>query len=196
MDLGLHLEAISGPFWSHAGTLWAKVATQIPKKGLLREVQNQDPQNVDLGISWEGVRRVHSCTIAQFSLFRPDPLWLHFGSHFGIDLEAQIATILLLCRRWSSIDRLLGFLFDVHSQQGSSRGLATLEALSTRGGGVEAKCGFWSPRGRTTGGARRAHRDPTRLMTPNGVGGYVGHTRNMARRVMVGGLNPRPSKLN
>ena len=131
MNLGLHLEAISGQFWSHAGTLWAKVATQIPKKGLLREVQNQDPKKVDFGTSWEGVRRVHSCTIAQFSLFRPDPLWLHFGSHFGIDLEAQIATILLLCRRWSSIDRLLGFLFDVHSQQGSSRGLATLDALST-----------------------------------------------------------------
>ncbi len=87
-----------------------------------------------LSTSWEGVRRVHSNTIAPFSLFCPDPFWLHFGSHFGIDLEAQIATILLLCWRWSSIDRLLGFLFDVHSQQGSSRGLDTLEALSAQGG--------------------------------------------------------------
>ena len=135
MNLGFHLEAISGLFWSHAGTLRAKVATRIPQKGVLREVQNQDPTNVDFGTSWEGVRRVHSNTIAQSSLFCPGPFWLHLGSHFGIDLEAQIATILLLCWRWSSIDRLLGFLFDVHSQQGSSRGLATLEALSAGGGG-------------------------------------------------------------
>ncbi len=120
------IATISGPFWSHAATLRAKVATQTPKKGVLREVHNQDPKKVDFGTSRDGVRRVHSHTIAQFSLFRPGPFWLHFGSHFGIDLEAQIATILLLCRRWSSIDRLLGFLFDVHSQQGSSRGLDTL----------------------------------------------------------------------
>ncbi len=100
MNLGPHLEAISGLFWSNAGTLGAKVATQTPQKGVLREGQNQDPKKIDFGTSWEGVRRVHSNTIAQFSLFRPGPFWLHFGSNFGIDLEAQIPTILLLGRLW------------------------------------------------------------------------------------------------
>ena len=100
VDLGLHLEAISGPFWSHAGTLRAKVATQTPKKGVWKEVQNQDPKKVNFGPSREGVKRVHSCTIAQFSLFGLGAFWLHFGSHFGIDFEAQIPTILLLGRLW------------------------------------------------------------------------------------------------
>ncbi len=96
MDLGLHLEAISGPFWSHAGTLRAKVATQTPKKGVWREVQNQGPKKVNFGTSREGVRRVQSRTIAQFSLFRPCPFWFHFGLHFGVILGAKFATILLL----------------------------------------------------------------------------------------------------
>ena len=98
MDLGLHLEAISVPFWSHAGTLWAKVATQTPKKGVWREVQNQDPKKVHFGSSPQGVRRVHSCTIAQFPLFRPCPFWLHFWLHFGVILGAKFATILFFGR--------------------------------------------------------------------------------------------------
>ncbi len=95
-NLGCHFGAI----WSHAGTLRAKVATQTPKKGVLREVQNQDPKKVDFGTSRDGVRRVHSHTIAQFLLFRPGPFWLQFWIYFGIDLETQIPTILLLGRRW------------------------------------------------------------------------------------------------
>ncbi len=100
MDLGLHLEAISVPFWSHAGTLWAKVATQTPKKGVWREVQNQGPKKVHFGTSREGVRSVHSLTIAPFSVFHPGPFWLHFGSNFGIDFKAHIPTILLWGRLW------------------------------------------------------------------------------------------------
>ena len=65
-EVGPPLEAISGLFWSHAGTLRAKVATQTPPKGVLREVQNQDPKKYDFGTSWEGVRKVQSLTIAQF----------------------------------------------------------------------------------------------------------------------------------
>ena len=36
------------------------------------------------------------------------------------------------------------------------------------GGGVGATCGCQGPKGRTTGGARKPDRDPTRLMTPKG----------------------------
>ena len=100
IDFGGICGSIWRQFWSHAGTLRAKVATQTPKKGVLREVPNQDLKKLDFGTSREGVRRVHSNTIAQFSLFHPGPFWLHFGSNFGIDLEAQIPTILLLGRLW------------------------------------------------------------------------------------------------
>ena len=98
MDLGLHLEAISGPFWSHAGTLRAKVATQTLKKVVWREVQNQGPPKVHFGISREGVRSVHSLTIAPFSVFHPCPFWLHFGLHFGDILGAKVATMLFFGR--------------------------------------------------------------------------------------------------
>ena len=83
IDFGGISDSIWRQFWSHAGTLRAKVATQTPKKGVLREVQNQDPKKLDFGISREGVRRVHSNTIAQFSLFHPGPVWLNFGVILG-----------------------------------------------------------------------------------------------------------------
>ena len=35
-------------------------------------------------------------------------------------------------------------------------------------GGMGAKCGFAGSKGRTTGGVKRPHRAPTRLMTPKG----------------------------
>ncbi len=73
------------------------------KKGVWREVQNQDPKKIHFGPSWDGVRRVHSNTIAQFSLFRPDSFWLHFGLHYEVILGARGATILfwgrLFCKR-------------------------------------------------------------------------------------------------
>ena len=96
MNLGLHLEAISGPCWSHAGPLRAKVATQTPTKEVWREVQNQDRKKVRFGPSREGVRRVHSCTIAQFSLFCPCPSGLHFCLHFEAIWGTKFATILFL----------------------------------------------------------------------------------------------------
>ena len=88
----------SGPVWSQAGTMPAKVATQTPKKGVWREVQNQGPKKVHFGTSREGVRSVHSLTIAPFSVFHPCPFWLHFGLHFGVILGAKFATILLFGR--------------------------------------------------------------------------------------------------
>ena len=51
IDFGGICGSIWRPFWSHAGTLRAKVATQTPKKGVLREVQNQDPKKLDFGTS-------------------------------------------------------------------------------------------------------------------------------------------------
>ncbi len=110
------------PFGGHFGAILEPCRHLAGKSG------NTDSPK---GRFWE----VHSNAIAQFSLFCPDPFWLHFGSHFGMDLEAQITIILLLCWCWSSVDRLLGFLLDVHGQQGSSRGLDTLGALSAGGGG-------------------------------------------------------------
>ncbi len=142
MDLGLHFGSHFGIILEPRRHLAAKSGKRYSKKGVLREVENQAPKKMNFRTSREGVRRVPVSTGAPFSLFGPYPFWLHLGSHFGIDLEAQIATILLLCCHWWSIDRLWGFLFDVRSPQGSSRGLATLEALSPGGGGVEAKCGF------------------------------------------------------
>ncbi len=70
------------------------------KKGVLRDVQNQDPQKVDFGTSWEGARRVCSLTIAQFPLFRPDPFWLHFGLHYEVILGAWGGTILFGGSKW------------------------------------------------------------------------------------------------
>ncbi len=108
---GLHLEAISGPFWSHAGPLRAKVATQTPKKEVWREVQNQDRKKVRFGPSREGVRRVHSCTIAQFSLFRPCPSGLHFCLHFEAIWGTKFATILFLGHRRRQQAAQLGTCF-------------------------------------------------------------------------------------
>ena len=169
------METISGPFWSQAGTLRAKVATQTAKKGVWREVQNQGPRKVHFGTSRKGVQSVHSLTIAPFSLFHPCPFWLHFGLHFGVILGAKFATMLFFGRPGDPQEPQTRSFFEgcfCVDFRVPATGLATLEGLSARGG-VEAACGFWSPRGRTTGGGRRTPRDPTRLMTPYGVGGYL-----------------------
>ncbi len=60
-----------------------------------RKCYQKSSKKVHFGSSPEGVRRVHSCTIAQFPLFRPCPFWLHFWLHFGVILGAKFATILL-----------------------------------------------------------------------------------------------------
>ena len=107
------METISGPFWSQAGTLRAKVATQTAKKGVWREVQNQGPRKVNFGTSRKGVQSVHSLTIAPFSLFHPCPFWLHFGLHFGVTLGAKFATILFFGRPGNQQDPQIGTCFSV-----------------------------------------------------------------------------------
>ena len=53
--------------------------------------------------------------------------------------------------------------------ESGSQAFDTLDSLSA-GGWVGATCGLQDPKGRTTGGEDR---DPTRLMTPGGVGGFI-----------------------
>ena len=137
IDLGLHLETISGPFWSQAGTLRAKVATQTAKKGVWREVQNQGPRKVNFGTSRKGVQSVHSLTIAPFSLFHPCPFWLHFGLHFGVILGAKFATMLFFGRPGDPQEPQTRSFFEgcfCVDFRVPATGLATLEGLSTRGG--------------------------------------------------------------
>ena len=56
--------------------------------------------------------------------------------------------------------------------ESGSQAFDTLDSLSAGGGaGVGATRGLQDPKGRTTGGEDR---DPTRLMTPAGVGGLCG----------------------
>ncbi len=132
------METISGPFWSQAGTLRAKVATQTAKKGVWREVQNQGPRKVHFGTSRKGVQSVHSLTIAPFSLFHPCPFWLNFGLHSGVILAAKFATMLFFCRpgdpQGPQTRSFLEGFFCVDFRVPAT-GLATLEGLSARGGG-------------------------------------------------------------
>ena len=191
MDLGLHLEAISGPFWSHAGPLRAKVATQTPKKEVWREVQNQDRKKVRFGPSREGVRRVHSCTIAQFSLFCPCPSGLHFCLHFEAIWGTKFATILFLGhpRRQQAAQlgtcfrgcffRVLGGLTEF--------AIGVCVWLTEFAIGV-CVCGGSHPQGRREGGEEEVLR---RLLTPKGVGGFGGRGGPWAI-VIIWGDNPEP----
>ncbi len=63
-----------------------------------------------------------------------------------------------------------GRKYDVPRAQPHIR--VTLEGVLPRGG-VEAKRQYPEPMGRRGGGARRRERDPRRLMTPEGVGGFI-----------------------
>ncbi len=63
-----------------------------------------------------------------------------------------------------------GRKYDVPRAQPHIR--VTLEGVLPQGG-VEAKRQYPEPMGRRGGGARRRERDPRRLMTPEGVGGFT-----------------------
>ena len=59
------------------------------------------------------------------------------------------------------------------TSRGRSRTSGSLEGVLPRVV-VEAKRQYPEPKGRRGGGARRRERDPRRLMTPKGVGGFSG----------------------
>ena len=111
-----------------------------------------------------GGHAIRPC-LCMFRKGRPLLPWLHFGFHFGVILGALGAyTNFGVTFSQTNVPQHFKLLF-----KRPPEGLPPLRHFLHGG---EAKCGFRGPMGRTTGGARRTNRDPTRLMTPKGVGGF------------------------